>query len=249
MRTFTSRAVVAAVAVAIPVLAVSPALAAGSVPASGHTKHRPMTISFASGLDSSAHWVSKQRAVLFSVGAGSSGGDTATSSGRGTATSSGRGTATSGGRGTATSGGGSTAASGGRGTATPEFAEIVVHHAPAAPPATEPGFTVSGTGAPVLDIGFADGGYLQCATGGGGTAWTAYDAAGAVLVSGTSYAAALAAEQGTGPSLTVRGVILRDAQVPQGAAYTDTVTALQYNGVSLVPRTHHHGGTRPSGTR
>jgi len=120
----------------------------------------------------------------------------------------------------------------------------VVHHFPAAPPATEPTFASSGPGAPVLGVGFAGGGYLQRATGDGSTAWAAYDGTNTALAVGTDYATALAAEQGSGPALTVTTVTLLDAQVSSGAAYTDTVTALQYNGSSLVPRAHHHGGSR-----
>jgi hypothetical protein len=128
----------------------------------------------------------------------------------------------------------------GSGTSSPEFAEIVVHHFPATAPAQEPAFTVTGPGLPYLQIGFTSGGYLRRAAGDGSTAWTAYDSTNTALAPGTDYAAALATEQGNGPALTVDQVILADAQVPQGAAFTDTITSLQYNGVTLVPRTHRH---------
>jgi hypothetical protein len=135
---------------------------------------------------------------------------------------------------------------GGTGTQSLEFAEIVVHHFPAAAPAQEPSFAVAGPGSPYLEIGFSGGGYLQRAAGDGSTAWAAYNSTGAALVSSTDYATALAAEQGTGPALTVTKVTLTDAQVAQGAAFTDTITALQYSGLSLVPRSHRHGPTHHS---
>jgi hypothetical protein len=161
-----------------------------------------MTISFASGRRSSAHWLPKQQAVRLRVGAGT--GD----------------------------------------TPPPEHADIVVHHFPATPPAQAPTFAVTGPGSPYLEIGFTGGGYLQGTAAG---AWTAYDATGTALVSATDFATALAAEQGSGPALVVNRTRLIDAQVPQGAAYTDVITALQYNGLSLVPRAHHGHASRRAG--
>ncbi len=132
---------------------------------------------------------------------------------------------------------------GGSGAPSPEYAEIVVHHFPAAVPALEPSFTVTGPGSPYLEIEFSGGGYLQRAAGDGSTAWTAYDSAATALASATDYATALAAEQAIGSALTVTQITLIDAQVAQGAAFIDTIPALQYNGVSLVPRSHRHGHT------
>src|SRR5579859_3252254 len=52
------------------------------------------------------------------------------------------------------------------------FAEIVVHHFPAAAPSQEPSFTNVGPGSPVLVISFAGGGFVEEAAGGGSSAWT-----------------------------------------------------------------------------
>jgi hypothetical protein len=123
----------------------------------------------------------------------------------------------------------------------PEFAAIVVHHFPAAAPAQEPSFTVVGPGSPVLKITFAGGGFVEETAGGGSAAWTAFDSSGNPIVSGTDYQTALAAEQVGDSRPDVVEVELIDSQVTGGAAYTDTITALQYNGVTLVPRDHHHG--------
>lgn len=184
---------VLAIAVAVTVgslgVAASPALAS-------HGPRHMMTISFAAGTDSSAHWVRMKQAVRFRVGPGI------------------------------------------RGPA--QFAEIVVHHFPAVAPAAEPAFAATGSGSPVLLIGFRGGGYLTCTTGDGSTAWTAYDPTGTVLVSATNYPFALAAEQGASTDLTVNLVSVTDTQVRLGAAFTDTITALQYNGTSLVPHGHRH---------
>jgi hypothetical protein len=200
-------AVAVTAAVCTSALAIGPALASSHPASHGHgrghghgPRHGPsMNISFASGPNSNAHWLPRQRAVEFRVGA-----DTG-------------------------------------GTPPPEYAEIVVHHFPAAPPALAPSFAVTGPGTPYLDIGFTNGGHLQGTAGDASTAWSAYDSTATALVTGTDYATALAAEQGTGPALVVNRVTLIDAQAPQGAAYTDVITALQYNGVSLVPRGHKHG--------
>jgi hypothetical protein len=202
VRKLTALAITVIAAAGTTGLAISPALAGGG--SAGHPNsrgsHGPgMNISFASGPDSSAHWLPRQQAVKFAVGA-----DT------------------------------------GAGTQSPEFAEIVVHHFPATPAAQEPAFTVTGTGSPYLQVGFTTGGYLQRAAGDGSTAWTAYASPTTILVSATDYATALAAEQGSGPALTVDQVVLLDAQAPGGAAFTDTIPSLQYNGVTLVPRTHRH---------
>jgi hypothetical protein len=197
MHKFTAVAVTVTVTASTLGLAVSPVLARGSH-GHGRSGHGPaMNISFASGPGSSAHWLPRQQAVLFSVGA-DTGGPT-------------------------------------------EFAQIVVHHFPAAPPTAEPTFAVTGPGSPVLQIAFAGGGYLQCTGGGGSTAWTAYDPTGTALASATDYLSALAAEQGSSGNLTVDAVTLTDTQVPQGLAYTDTITGLLYNNTSLVPRGHRQG--------
>jgi hypothetical protein len=182
-------------------LAAAPAFAATAASHAAHPGHARMNISFASGQNSSAHWVHRQQAVLFNVGA-DTGGSTATTS--------------------------------------PEFAEIVVHHFPDASAAQAPTFTVTGPGSPYLEIDFSNGGYLRDTS----TGWSAYDSTGAVLASATDYASALTAEQGSGPALTVDGVALVDAQAAGGPAYIDTITALQYTGVTLVPRSHHHGPHR-----
>jgi hypothetical protein len=202
MHKFTAAAMTVTVTASALGLAASQALA--SSPAShGHNRsgHGPaMNISFTSGPGSSAHWLPRQQAVLFRVGA-DTGGPT-------------------------------------------QFAQIVVHHFPAAPSTAEPTFAVTGPGSPVLQIGFAGGGYLQC-TGGGSTACTAYDPTGTALGPATDYVSALAAEQGSSASLTVDAVTLTDTQMPQGPAYADTITALLYNTTSLIPRGHkqghHHG--------
>jgi len=183
----TALAVVAAVTAGSLALAASPALAS-------HGPKHMMTVSFAAGTDSSAHWVRRKQAVRFRVGPGLRG--------------------------------------------PTQFAEIVVHHFPAVAPAAEPAFAATGSGLPVLLIGFKDGGYLAGTTGDGSTAWTAYDPTGTVLVSATNYSSALAAEQGTSTDLTVNLVSVTDTQVWLGAAFTDTITALQYNGTSLVPHGH-----------
>jgi hypothetical protein len=187
----TALAITIAAVSGVSGLTVSPALASHG--------HAPgMNISFASGPDSSAHWLRRQQAVLFQVGAGI--GDRT------------------------------------------QFAEIVLHHFPATAPAQPPSFTVTGPGMPYLEIGLSGGGYL---TGTAGGAWAAYGARGAVLASGATYPAALAAEQASSTAtLTVDRVILADQQVPLGAAYTDTITSLQYNGVSLVPRGHRQAHAR-----
>jgi hypothetical protein len=204
VRKLTALAIATIAAVGGSTATVGPALA-GAGPAAhagARASHGPrMNISFASGPGSSAHWLPRQQAVQFRVGADTGGGS----------------------------------------GPSPEFAEIVVHHFPATAPAQEPSFTVTGPGSPYLEIGFAGGGHLQRAAGDGSTAWTAYDSANNVLAAATDYATALAAEQATGSALTVDQVILIDAQVAQGAAFTDTITSLEYNGVSLVPRSHHHG--------
>lgn len=202
MRKFTALAITIIAAAGATGLAISPALATGAIAGHANSRgsHDPrMNISFASGPNSSAHWLPRQQAVQLTVGY-----DT------------------------------------GAGTQSPEFAKIVAHHFPASPPAQEPSFTVTGPGSPYLQMGFTTGGYLQRAAGDGSTAWTAYDSASTTLTSATDYATALAAEQGTGPALTVDQVILLDAQMPGGAAFTDTIPALQYNGVTLVPRSHRH---------
>lgn len=204
MRKLTALAIATIAAISGSSATMGPALA-GAGPAA-HTRaqhgHGPrMNISFASGPGSSAHWLPKQQAVQFRVGADTGGGS----------------------------------------GPSPEFAELVVHHFPAAAPAQEPTFTVTGPGSPQLEIRFSGGGYLLRTTGAGSTAWTAYDGANNVLAAATDYATALAAEQATSSGGTVDEVILIDAQVAQGAAFTDTITSLEYNGVSLVPRGHHHG--------
>jgi hypothetical protein len=107
-------------------------------------------------------------------------------------------------------------------------------------PAAEPAFAATGSGAPVLLIGFRSGGYLTRTAGDGSTAWTAYAPAGTVLVSAASYPSALAAEQGTSSDMTVATVIVIDTQVTLGPPVTDTITALRYNGAPLVPHRHHH---------
>jgi hypothetical protein len=178
-------------------LAASPALASHTP--SGVPRHA-MTISFAAGLNSSAHWVRRHRAVLLRVGTQLRG--------------------------------------------PTEFAEIVVHHFPEVAPATEPTFAATGPRSPFLLIGFSGGGYLTRTTGDGSTAWTAYDPTGTILVSATSYPSALAAEQGASSDLTVDMVTVTATQVTLGPAFTETITALQYNGASLVPHAHHQSHHR-----
>jgi hypothetical protein len=204
MRKLTALAIAIIAAVGGSSATMGPALASvgPATHAGAHAGHSPrMNISFASGPGSSAHWLPKQQAVLFRVGADTGGGS----------------------------------------GPSPEFAELVVHHFPAAAPAQEPTFTVTGPGSPYLEIGFSGGGYLQRTAGNGSTAWTAYDSANNVLAAATDYATALAAEQATSSGGTVDKVILIDTQVAQGAAFTDTITSLEYNGVSLVPRSRPHG--------
>jgi hypothetical protein len=121
------------------------------------------------------------------------------------------------------------------------FADIIVHHFPAAAPSQEPSFTVVGPGSPVLVIGFASGGFVEETAGGGSGAWTAFDSTGTPIVSGTDYQSALTAEQVNGSLPAVTRVRIIDSQTPGGSAFTDTITAFQYNGVTLVPRQHHHG--------
>lgn len=197
MRKFAVLATAVAATAGTLGLATSPALASHT--ASQVPRHT-MTISFAAGLKSSAHWVRRQQAVLLRVGTYTRG--------------------------------------------PTEFAEIVVHHFPRAAPAAEPTFAATGSGSPFLLIGFNGGGYLARTTGDGSTAWSAYGPTGTVLVSATSYPSALAAEQGASNELTVDMVTVTDTRVRAlGPTLTDTITALRYNGASLVPhardRSHH----------
>jgi hypothetical protein len=195
MHRVTVLAIAAAVTVGTAGLAASRAQA--SQTASQVPQPQPaMTISFAAGPTSSAHWMRRHRAVRLRVGTHL------------------------------------------RGPA--EFAEIVVHHFPHVAPATEPAFAATGSGAPVLLIGFSKGGYLTRTAGDGSTAWTAYTPTGTVLVSGANYPSALAAEQVAIGDLAVNMVTVVDSEVTVATPLTDTITALQYDGARLVPRRQHH---------
>jgi hypothetical protein len=220
MRKFTTLAVTALMALGISGLAVSPALASSS----GHGGHSPpMNISFkgsgddTSGLEGSAHWIHRRTAVQLAVTLVSSD----------------------------DSSGGSPAADATTATGSaPLFAEIVIHHVPADAPAAgkDPVLTVSGDGSPYLEMDFSGGGFLRGVMETDGTmTWTPYDSTG-TLGPGTDYSAALAAE---GANPTVERVFVYDAPASADGTFTDTVTAVQYNGVNLVPasnRRHGHSG-------
>lgn len=219
MRKFTTLAVTALMALGVSGLAVSPALASNS----GHSKHSPpMNISFkgsgddTSGLEGSAHWIHRRTAVQLAVTQVSSDDSPGESSA------------------------GSSAAGATTDSALP-FAEIVLHHFPANAPA-EPVLTVSADGSPYLEMDFSGGGFLRGVLETDGTmTWTPYDSTG-TPGPGTDYSDALAAE---GSNPTVERVFVYDTPVSVDGTFTDTVTALQYNGVNLVPasnRGHRHSG-------
>jgi hypothetical protein len=223
MHKFTTLGVAALLTLGGPALAASPALAS-----SGHGKHSPpMNLSFAGGDDNttgqegSAHWSQRKTAVQLKVEIAddsTSGDDSGDDSSGGDVS--------------------------GDATSAPAaaFAQVVIHHVPATPPA-EPTMTVvpkAGDGAPYLEIDFAGGGFLVGVPAGGTMTWTPFDSTGSPLGPGTDYAGALAAE---GPSPAVTGVSVFDSS-PSGGTFTDTITSLQYNGVNLLPGTNRgHGAS------
>lgn len=226
MHKFTTLGVAALLTLGGPALAVSPALAS-----SGHGKHSPpMNLSFAGGEDDttgqegSAHWSQRKTAVQLKVEIPAdstpeeSSDDSSGDDVSGDVTS----------------------------APATAFAQVVIHHVPATPPA-EPTMTVAskaGDGAPYLEIDFAGGGFLVGVPAGGTMMWTPFDSTGSPLGPGTGYAGALAAE---GPSPAVTGASVFDNS-PSSGTFTDTITSLQYDGVNLVPGANRgHGASGHSG--